>query len=85
VHSLLTTLLKAHPLHYSYDDLVGQAASRVEEVFKEGGKRVVVLSGPGSSRLKVAKKVAEKVPGSEVVSYGLSGLEGLQGEGAPSS
>ncbi|PLJ77635.1 hypothetical protein [Infirmifilum sp. SLHALR2] len=61
---------------YSYEDLVDRVANRVEEVFEEG-KDAVVLAGPGSSRLEVAGRVPE----SRVVSYKLSGLEKLQGEG----
>ncbi|WP_460024335.1 hypothetical protein [Infirmifilum sp. SLHALR2] len=53
---------------YSYEDLVKRAAERVEEVFKKG-RSVVVLAGPGSSRLGVAGRV----PDSVVVSYKPSG------------
>jgi len=63
-------------LEHSYEDLVEQAAKRVEEIFKKG-RGVVVLAGPGSSRLEVARRVPE----SRVVSYKLPGLEELQGEG----
>jgi len=61
---------------YSYEDLMERAAKRVEEIFEEG-KDVVVLAGPGSSRLEIARRVPE----SKVISYKLPGLEELQGEG----
>jgi len=51
-------------------------ARRVEELF-EKGVSVVILAGPGSSHLEVAKRV----PGSKIISYKLTGLEWLQGEG----
>ncbi|PLJ77124.1 hypothetical protein [Infirmifilum sp. SLHALR2] len=52
----------------SYEELVGRAANRVGELFKEKGVSVAVLAGPGSSRLEVARRI----PGSVVVSYKLS-------------
>jgi len=58
----------------SYEEVVGHAANRVEELFKEKGVSVAVLAGPGSSRLEVARRVPESV----VVSYKLQGLEKLQ-------